>query len=244
MAVIGANCIIDIYHGDDQPDWDKIKSAGVVAVIHKATEGLTFNDNQYLLRRTAAKAKVLLWGCYHFSNGADGTAQADHFLAYANPGDDELICLDCEPSHQPKNSAAPRVPDMNYDQLLTFITRIQEKTGRLPLVYGGSSLLGPLIAGKKGSLVNECPLWFAEYPNPPATSPQVPLPDGWAKWTLWQYTDGEYGPEPQTAYDTYACDRDTFNGTIADLRGQWPLTRRAPVAIAAASTASAHTSVG
>jgi lysozyme len=228
MPVVGADCVIDIYHGDKEPDWDQVKAAGIVAVIHKATEGLTFKDDQYHLRRSEAKAKGLLWGAYHFSNGADGIAQADHFLAYATPADDELICLDCEPSHSPKNSASPRVPDMTYNQMLAFVTRVQGETGRLPLVYGGTSLLVPLMAGRGGSLVNDCPLWFAEYPNAAATSPPAALPEGWASWTLWQYTDGVHGPLPRTAYGTYECDRDTFNGTAADLRAQWPLTRRAP----------------
>ena len=41
------------------------------------------------------------------------------------------------------------------------------------------------------------------------------LPIGWAKWLVWQYTDGYYFPGC-----TCAADGDWFNGTLAQMR-EW-----------------------
>ena len=137
MPVVGATCVIDLYHADEVTDWDRLKSAGIVAVIHKATEALHFTDSAYLKRKAIAKAKGFLWGSYHYASGDDPVAQANHYLDFAKPGADELICLDCERSSQPKHG--PHVPDMTYDQLVAFVGQVQARAHRLPFVYGGAS---------------------------------------------------------------------------------------------------------
>lgn len=222
MPVVGATCVIDLYHADEVTDWDRLKSAGIVAVIHKATEALHFTDSAYLKRKAIAKAKGFLWGSYHYASGDDPVAQANHYLDFAKPGADELICLDCERSSQPKHG--PHVPDMTYDQLVAFVGQVQARAHRLPFVYGGANFLSGLMKGKAPSPVNQCPLWFAEYPGGNATAPQVPLPDGWKDWILWQYAADGAGPEPRTVDGVVACDRDTFHGTVDQLNAAWPFT--------------------
>jgi lysozyme len=38
---------------------------------------------------------------------------------------------------------------------------------------------------------------------------------------MWQYTDGNNGPEPHSVNGVGACDRDKFNGDIDQLLRLW-----------------------
>src|SRR5215471_14632378 len=69
--------IVDLNHWG-QPDFAALVSAGITAVIHKATEGATFQDPEFVSRRVAAKAAGLLWGSYHFVSGVSVTDQLDN----------------------------------------------------------------------------------------------------------------------------------------------------------------------
>lgn len=103
------NTIIDIYHGNSI-DLEQTSNGGIVAIIHKATEGVSVRDSKYPDRREAAKGLGFLWGAYHFSAGGSVTDQVENFLSYATPEDDELIALDWEASDG---------PDMTPDHSLT-----------------------------------------------------------------------------------------------------------------------------
>jgi lysozyme len=208
------NTIIDISHHQN-PNFDKVKADGIIAIIHKATEGETFKDKEYHDRKAVAKAKGFLWGAYHFSSGGSVTNQVDHFLDFAQPEDDEVIALDFEPSSSG--------PNMTLDQAHRFVEMIKNELGRYPMIYGGSMLREAIRANPDTILAN-CPLWYARYANRPVGIPtQV-----WPKETLWQYTDGNNGPEPQKVDGIGRCDRDIFNGTEAELRKQWPFTKKSP----------------
>ncbi|MGH8092024.1 MAG: glycoside hydrolase family 25 protein [Chthoniobacterales bacterium] len=206
------NTIIDIYHQNDV-DLKAAKEGGIIAVIHKATQGATIRDSTYHQRRERAKALGLLWGAYHFSTGGSVTEQVENFLHYAQPGDDELISLDWEPSDG---------PDMTLDQARHFVQMIKDETGRWPVVYGGS-LLRESIDHQPDAVLSNCPLWYARYANAPVGIPtQV-----WPSYTLWQYTDGDVGPQPYgTPGAGGGVDRNIFQGSAQQLKAQWPLTRR------------------
>ncbi len=211
---MGIDAIIDIYHSTSI-DFDRVKNAGILAIIHKATEGASFRDKEYQVRKTIAKEKGFLWGGYHFSSGARVIDQVDNFLEYAQPDDDDLIALDFEPSHSG--------PNMTLDQAHQFVEMIKSETGRYPLVYGGSLLRESIGAGQDPILAN-CPLWYARYRDRPLGIPlQV-----WKSYTLWQYTDGNNGREPQTVDGIGSCDRNNFDGTAEQLIARWPFTRKAP----------------
>jgi len=230
MPVAGTNSIIDISHYQTIASFAAIKQSGITGIVHKATEGTFLQDPDYLTRKPAALAQGFLWGCYHYSSGEDPVAQANYFLDFAKPGASELVALDCEPSSRKKGS--PQPPNMTYVQLVSFVRQIQTRLGRLPVIYGGGTLLTELMKGNAGSLVNACPLWFAEWPGATATAPPDPLPEGWTTWTLWQYTADGVGPSPTSvAGITNAhCDRDTYNGSPADLAAKWPFTNAAGAA--------------
>jgi lysozyme len=205
------NTIIDIYHGNSI-NFQQVKEAGIVAIIHKATQGATTRDSTYQARRQEAKAMGFLWGAYHFSSGGSVSDQVENFLTYARPEADELISLDWEPSSSG--------PNMTLDQARHFVQMIKDETGRWPVVYGGS-LLREQIGHQADPVLSNCPLWYVRYNAAPIGIPtQV-----WSTYTLWQYTDGNDGPQPRTTPGVGGADRNQFQGTLTELRSQWPFTR-------------------
>jgi len=79
--------IVDISHHQERPiDFGKLKDAGIIAVIHKATQGTHFKDPLYTQRRKDAEKHDMLWGAYHFSedesDGGSGSQQAKFFLDF------------------------------------------------------------------------------------------------------------------------------------------------------------------
>src|SRR5688572_22361052 len=87
--------IMDINHNDDI-DLPAAASAGIVAVIHKATEGATFQDPLYATRRTQATQLGLKWGAYHFGTAANVEQQLQNFVQIAQIQAGDLVALDYE----------------------------------------------------------------------------------------------------------------------------------------------------
>jgi lysozyme len=73
------NVVVDLSHHNEAVDFAKMKANGIVGVIHKATQGLTYVDKTYASRRSKAVDCGLLWGAYHFGVGGDGSDQASFF---------------------------------------------------------------------------------------------------------------------------------------------------------------------
>jgi len=111
------NVVVDISHHNGNVDLGKAQAAGIVGVIHKATQGTSMADNMYEQNRQKAKAAGLLWGAYHFGTNADGAAQANFFLSKVNADDRTLLVLDYEPNG---NST------MTLDQARAFVSRIKD----------------------------------------------------------------------------------------------------------------------
>jgi lysozyme len=203
------NVIIDISHHNGNPDFVQAAADGLVGVIHKASQGLTYKDPKYTANRQKALAAGLLWGAYHFGTGGDGAAQADFFLATVNPGPDTLIVLDYEPNTQG--------PTMSLDDARAFLSEINANVGRFPGLYSGS-LIKEQLGNNKDPILAQCFFWLAQY------GPNAAVPPNWSTWTLWQYTDGNLGPQPHTVPGIGACDRDKFNGDLDALQRLWGVT--------------------
>src|SRR6202011_630686 len=136
------------------------KSGGVWGIIHKASQGSGFVDQKYARRRKDAASNGLLWGAYHFGTGADVASQVQLFLGTAEPDASTLLALDFEPNEQqPSNT-------MSLAQAKQFISMVKDKTGRLPVLYGGS-LINESLAGNVDSVLAACRLWWAQYASAP-----------------------------------------------------------------------------
>lgn len=201
-----SNVVIDLSHNNSSVDLVSAASDGVLAVIHKATQGTGFVDNMYGARRKAASDAKLLWGAYHFGTGADPVAQANSFLRAATLTATDLAVLDFEEN--------PKGTSMTLDQARTFIKTIQDSAGVTPGLYAGAYLKG-LLGANSDPVLGACWLWWAQY------GPQPMISSNWPTWTLWQYTDGHHGNPPFEVDGVGPCDRDQYNGSSADLQTKW-----------------------
>lgn len=200
------NVVIDLSHFNHVTDFSVVKSAGIVGIIHKATEGLAGVDPMYSTRRSQALAAGLWWGAYHFATGDDAAAQAQHFLSVVNPQPTDLLVLDFEQN--------PTGSSMTLAGAEQFVTTVQAATGRWPGFYSGSYIKELLGENQNATLAN-CWFWLSEY----GPTPRVPA--NWPTWTMWQYTDGTIGPEPHSVEGVGNCDRDQFNGEMDGLTRLW-----------------------
>ena len=100
-----SNAVIDLSHNNQSVDFNKAKAAGILGVVHKATQGTGFVDPMYAKRRKAAANAGLLWGAYHFGTGADPIAQAQSFLKVASPTAKDILVLDFEPNTTPPRNS-------------------------------------------------------------------------------------------------------------------------------------------
>jgi lysozyme len=211
---------IDPYEQNDI-DWNKLATEKrVVAIIHRATIGDRM-DRKYAERREEAKKRGYKWGAYHFGRPGDPIKQADFFLKTVRPADDELIALDLESLNEDKN--------MSLEEARVFIKRIQEKTGRYPLIYANNEVTKAILE-KYGAddLFSKTHLWYARFKRN-----VTDFPSGtWKTYTVWQFSSEQNCSStnraaclytvPGTEYD---MDLDVFNGTIEELRSKWPFER-------------------
>jgi lysozyme len=200
--------VIDLSHWDTVTSWSDIKAAGIIGVIHKATEYTTYVDPDYHSRKTAAQAAGLLWGAYHFAHTGNVVEQLANFLNTTGIDKTMLYALDWEDSPSGTMTAA---------EAQQFITLLEGQLGALNLavVYSGNTLKDRL-----GSAVNPFfgarRLWLADWNSTPVCQ------SSWASPWLWQYGDGVTGPAPLNCPGVAdACDTSSWAGTDDALIAQW-----------------------
>ena len=203
--------VVDVYHGDKLAV-DTAARNGMRALIAKATQGTNYTDPKFYAFQLAAGKINLPFGSYHFGNGSDPIAQADHYLSTINAQPNDLVCLDFETD--------PHDSVMTPKQACAFVSEIHRQIGRWPVIYGGNRLKEELTNADRAVLCN-CPLWLSQY------GPHAVLPVGWTKYTLWQYTgDGQGTLSPKTIQGSGNrpdfLDISRFDGTLRELLSAWP----------------------
>jgi lysozyme len=233
-AVDGLDAVIDISHNVRVSDFRAVRSSGVLAVIHKSSEGGDWLDPSYGPRRREAEQAGLLWGAYHFGTRQySGTRQAQSFLSAAQPGPTTLLALDYELNdYNPANT-------MRLAQAEEFVQVIYRATGRFPVVYTHANWANGTRARRgirsepvgPNSILAQCDLWVADHRE----QPEVPY--AWADrgWKLWQYVADEsvetaaYGSAPRAIPGITHCDRNLFAGDQRQLVRFWRSSGRAGV---------------
>jgi lysozyme len=204
------NVVVDISHHNGNVNLQKAAANGIAGVIQKASQGQSVTDPTYKTNRKKANDAGLLWGAYHFATGSDGLKQAQFFLdTITAAGDDPtkvLLVLDFEPN--------PTGPSMDLEEARAFVTHINEETGRFPGFYSGH-YIKDLLGSNTDPILSQCWFWLAQY------GPTAVVPHNWPTWTMWQYTDGVAGVDPQPVDGIGRCDRDKFNGSIQQLKKLW-----------------------
>jgi lysozyme len=200
--------VIDISHHNDVADWDAVKGAGIVGIIHKATEGTSFLDEDYLSRAREALDRGFMWGAYHIATGASVPAQVDHFLRVAGVDDETLYALHWE--DDPGGNA------MSLNGAVEFMQRIGQRIGMHRCVMYSGNTAKEKIGSRDVDFLGKHRLWLAQYGQSPVAQ------RSWDSIWLWQYSDGNVGPQPHGCPGiTGECDTNSFDGLDAQLRLQW-----------------------
>jgi GH25 family lysozyme M1 (1,4-beta-N-acetylmuramidase) len=209
--------VLDIYRGDvvEKDGFIKLKQSGIVGVIHKATQGASYQDATFQTRWKEIEDAGLLLGAYHFNTAENVKAQVDNFFDAAEPDDKTLMVLDYE-----QNKAS----DMTIHQMVEFLRLSEEKLGRKLAIYSGNKLKETIddLEDADFDYVCEHRLWLCQY------GPVAKLPEGFKSYWLWQYTDGAVGPLPHTVPGV-SCpsnrgggvDLSVYNGAVEQLIAEW-----------------------
>ncbi len=214
--------IIDAFY-KNSIDWDEMKKdERVVAILHKATEGVDFTDPEYQNRRTIAKQKGYKWGSYHLLRKGDALEQAKYYLKNIGKNNkDEIMALDVECTINSQCNV-PKYK-VSAEEIKTFLKYIKKKTGRYPIFYANNSVVKDLSENyPNDELLSKIPLWYARFKKE-----VTDFPSGiWNTYTFWQFSseinckDGE-----ECLYRVRGTlsdmDVNVYNGTIKDLRANW-----------------------
>jgi lysozyme len=202
---VTSDVVVDLSHWQAPVNFPQAKSAGITAVILKATQGSDWIDVTFAQRFAAASAAGLLVGAYHFLDDSSPEAQVENLLSVA--GGCSVLALDAEP-----NGIGGTV---TVAQAAEAAGRLNMATGSMPLIYINRYGPDQRGTGLPNSVLSRCPLWLPAYNSQPV------CPLGWAKWALWQHTDGTAGPDAVPVPGIGRCDRSRFAGTIAELIAWW-----------------------
>ncbi len=217
---------IDVSHWQGQIGWLQVGAAGYDFTFAKATEGTTYIDPTYVTNRAGATAAGLRIGAYHFARPtgtsdaaaiASGIAQADYFVAAAQPKRGDLLpVLDLE-----KNGGLGVARLTTWTQ--AYLDEVYARLGAHPLVYASPSFWKTSLGDTPLFAADGNRLWIAHWTK--ASLPLLPAA-GWSGlgWTFWQWTNCSSVP------GIGGCvDGDRVNGTSLS-PGLMPATAAGPPA--------------
>jgi len=206
--------VVDLsHHNFDEGqtvDWRKAKNDGVWGVIFKATEDCDYIDPYYDDIRRQVRNAGLLWGAYHFFRPGNVVQQAEHFLANAVPGPQTLLVLDHED------------PGCSLEDVKLFLRTIEDATGQRPCLYSGH-VLKEQIGNQEDLYLAGTRLWLAQY------GPELEWPPNWSFVWLWQFTDGDVGPQPHSMDGIGHCDINSYAGSHEHLKATWAAPPTGPI---------------
>lgn len=157
---------IDVYHGTGTISFGNVKAAGYDFVIVKATEGVDFEDANFVDNVKAASKAGLDVGAYHFLRATSIDKQASDFLAaIKGVGSYTMLAIDVEnPSRD-----STEISDLGKDEITSRVLRINSAIRAAgytcPVyVYSSKAWLGTYIdvdACRKAGMK----VWGAAYSN-------------------------------------------------------------------------------
>jgi GH25 family lysozyme M1 (1,4-beta-N-acetylmuramidase) len=185
MITVKMPCCLDISHWKDVPDFTKVDPRPLL-FITKATEHITFVDEDFATFFAGMESIGVKRGCYHFFRRAfDPKRQAEHFCKtiYPHVQDDDILILDVEEGGE---TAA---------MLWAFLEEVRKQYPRnLLMIYSSAIYLNPIpmTAGER-DYFRKIPVWVAGYPTYPdlwsePLSGYIPDQTKWGEVWLWQYS--------------------------------------------------------
>jgi lysozyme len=192
---------IDISHHQGFPDFEDVKAAGVLGIIHKATEGNTFIDPNFHENRASALAAGLAVSSYYWLKPGDARSQTEFYLETIGAKRGERVCIDYEEDGcelEMLHEAIQTLLDANLELKIT--------------VYSGHLLKEQLGDLRDDYLSDKTDFWLAEYQSE-STLDDINWPDAtYEAWTLHQYSETGELPGIDDSY----VDFDRFNGSSGE----------------------------
>lgn len=197
--------VVDMFHGDNRermPDFSALKAEGILAIIHKCSQGSNGVDELCEARIQAARDAGLLVATYHFGDGSDVDKQLDNMEKHSPV---PFMWLDFE--RNPRSQMSPL-------QARQFLQSMH-----IPAIYGSDLLrsnalmLGKAMASLDDNAQQIMPwLWLAEY----GPHERIPLPWNADSTLLWQFSEsGSF------KFINGHVDLNVFNGTAEQLTTKW-----------------------
>src|SRR5262245_26031505 len=190
---------IDISHWQDFPNFEEVAAAGVIAMIHKATEGTGYSDPNRGRNCKAAMEAGIAIATYHWIKpGNNARDQMAYYLDVIEPVQGERVVIDYEED------------GCTLDQLKAAVEYLKGDQRELRVsIYSGHLLKEQLGSKHDSYLAENTDLWLAQYTSGTPSWSTGTYPH----WTLWQYSetgesdgiDGGYG------------DLKRFNGSAATM---------------------------
>lgn len=223
------------------------KDPRIAAFIHKGSDGVPVNYHckriedamqqelcrriwrnyavsreLYHTRKMLAKAMGLKWGAYHLGRPGDPIEQANHFIDYAEPADDELIAIDIE-DNDPTRFMSLRDAEI-------FAEHIKLRTGRYPVLYTNGTTARHIAENRlEFPVLSRLQLWYARYEADIA--PHFPK-GNWQDYALWQFASQSNCTEARCPYRPAGTNRDIdvniADMSVAELKAAWPLGELVP----------------
>ncbi|HXF86864.1 MAG TPA: GH25 family lysozyme [Xanthobacteraceae bacterium] len=219
-------------------DWAKVADSKIAFVFLKATHGARYKDPAFEYHWRALAQHKMHRGARHFmSADEDPVEQADHFVERLEAAG-KLTAWDLPPvlelERDLRRDAAKKWivvaetgqrldfwqgqdPDEIAGKILKWLNRVEQKTGRVPIIYTSRSWWMERIKDeKKFALLRRYPLWIADYPETGRHAHDSPKVPNNQAWTIWQFT--ENGRMEDTGIVPGNMEVSVFRGTLARFR--------------------------
>lgn len=182
--------IIDLSENNGIIDYDKVKSAGVTAVILKVCPGIGKIDSYLIKNATELFKRGIAISYYHVIHAdnragtieADALSESNYFLnAIKNLPKPIRLWADIE-DWDNKGTDGKLSPIEFQTWLKIYLDNIKEKTGSDAGIYTYKSYFDLKLP--KNHIFANFKLWIAAYVNKPTPD----LPNGFTTYHLWQYS--------------------------------------------------------
>jgi lysozyme len=219
-------------------DWNRVADNKVAFVFLRATQGARYKDPAFEYHWRALAQHKMHRGARHFMSADDDPVeQADHFVEQLEAAG-KLTASDLPPvlelERDLRRDAAKKWivvaetgqrldfwqgqdPDEIVGKILKWLNRVEQKTGRAPIIYTSRSWWMERVKDeKKFTLLRRYPLWIADYPESGRHAHDAPKVPNNQAWTIWQFT--ENGRMEESGIIPGNVEVSVFRGTLARFR--------------------------
>jgi lysozyme len=193
---------IDVSRYQQDIDWKLVKEMQVKKIaigfaFIKATEGVSYVDEQYKDNMQAAKEAGVARGAYHFFIASrSGKLQAANFLENVN-----LKKGDLPPVLDVEKANGASVVDMQQ-RIADWLDVVEKKYKVKPIIYSNVDFYKTFLAGR----FDDYPLWVAHYLV--KDKPRIER-----NWIFWQHNESGHVTGIRTNVDF-----NVFNGDSSDFK--------------------------